>query len=87
MDTRVKWFVELVVDGVLKIKFVRSDDNDADLWTKNVTRDLYNKHSKKIVWTTDDLGSVAVDDRVEWINIGKGVGEDTLDPSNIVTFS
>ena len=40
---------------------------------KNVTKDLYEKHSGKVVWTVNDMGSVVYDERVEWMNIGKGV--------------
>ena len=49
-DTRVKWFVEMVIDKVLMIVFVRSDMNDADLYTKNLPGESYSKHSKKMIW-------------------------------------
>ena len=35
---------------MVKIKFVRSKENDADLFTKNVNGELYSKHSQKLVW-------------------------------------
>ena len=50
MNTRLKWFVELVVDNVLKVVFVKSEDNDSDIFTKNLPSDLYDKHSRKLVW-------------------------------------
>ena len=50
VDTRLKWFVELVVDNVLKVVFVKSEENDADLFTKNLPSDLHGKHSNKLVW-------------------------------------
>ena len=36
---------EYVVDGTVQINFVRSEDNLADPFTKNVGRDAYDKHS------------------------------------------
>ena len=37
------------------VKFIRSEENDSDIMTKNVTADLYLKHSKKLVWHKDDV--------------------------------
>ena len=50
VDTSLKWFVELVVDNVLKVVFVKSELNDADLFTKHLPSDLFNNHSSKLVW-------------------------------------
>jgi hypothetical protein len=38
-----------IEDNILKVVFVRSEDNDADMFTKNVTEDLYIKHSTKLI--------------------------------------
>ena len=40
---------ELVEDGFLRIIFVKTVNNDADLFTKNLGRELHDKHSKKMV--------------------------------------
>ena len=40
---------EYVVDGTVQIKFVRSEENLADPFTKNVSRDSYLKHSAKYI--------------------------------------
>ena len=32
-------------DRTIKIKFVRSEDNDADIFTKNTTASTYDKHT------------------------------------------
>merc|ERR1712013_120196 len=50
VDVRYHFVREFIEDGVVKIKFVRSKENDADLFTKNVNGELYNKHSQKLVW-------------------------------------
>ena len=39
-----------IEDREVKIKFICSKVNDADLFTKNVNGELYNKHSQKLVW-------------------------------------
>jgi len=44
---------EFVEDGFLKVIFVRSEDNDADLFTKNVKGELFEKHSKKMIEKRD----------------------------------
>jgi hypothetical protein len=36
-------------DNILKVVFVRSEDNDADMFTKNVTEDLYGKDLTKLI--------------------------------------
>jgi hypothetical protein len=33
--------------------FVKSEENDADIFTKNTTEELFNKHSKKFVETVN----------------------------------
>ena len=50
VDVRYHFVREIIEDGVVKIKFVRSKENDADLFTKNVHGELYSKHSQKLVW-------------------------------------
>ena len=37
---------EYVRDEFIKIVFVKSADNTADIWTKNCSYDLYEKHRK-----------------------------------------
>ena len=50
IDVRHHFVREIVEEGVVKIVFIRTADNDADLWTKNVTGELFEKHSDKVVW-------------------------------------
>ena len=51
VDVRYHFVREFIEDGVVKIKFVRSKENDADLFTKNVNGELYDNHSQKLVWS------------------------------------
>ena len=49
VDVRYKFVNEFVEDGFLRIIFVRSEDNDADMFTKNLKGELHEKHSKKMI--------------------------------------
>ena len=40
---------EFIEDGILKILFVKSKMNQADIFTKNLSRDLYEKHKRSII--------------------------------------
>jgi len=46
---------EFVEDGFIKIIFVQMADNMVDIFTKNVTGDLHDKHTEKLVWTEEDM--------------------------------
>ena len=48
VDTRYHFVHEYVKKGVLKIVFVRSSENKADLMTKNLGTELYNKHTDNL---------------------------------------
>ena len=48
---------EYTVDGVVQIEFVRSEENLADPFTKNVSRELYKKHSAKYLKYEDEIES------------------------------
>jgi hypothetical protein len=48
---------EYVQDGFICIIFVRTKDNDADIFTKNLSGDLHSRHASKIVGEKqDDMG-------------------------------
>jgi Reverse transcriptase (RNA-dependent DNA polymerase) len=49
IDIRAHFVREFIEDGILKIVFIKSEDNDADIFTKNTTEDLFIKHSSKNV--------------------------------------
>lgn len=49
VDIRYHFVREFVEEGFIKIIFVRSKENDADIFTKNVTGELYDKHMKKFI--------------------------------------
>jgi Reverse transcriptase (RNA-dependent DNA polymerase)/gag-polypeptide of LTR copia-type/Zinc knuckle len=49
VDTRYHFVREFIEDGFIKVEFVRSVENDADIFTKNVSHDLYVKHTKNFL--------------------------------------
>ena len=49
IDIRSKFVREYVQDGIIIIKFVRSEDNDSDIMTKNLGSILHGRHSEKLV--------------------------------------
>ena len=44
-----KYVHKYVEDGIVKIIFVRSEDNTSDIMTKNIHGNLYDKHSSQLV--------------------------------------
>ena len=49
IDIRTHFVRQHIEDGIFKIEFIRSTNNDADIFTKNTTEDLFNKHAAKNV--------------------------------------
>ena len=49
IDMRTHFVREYIEDDILKLVFVRSEDNDSDIFTKNTTEDLFLKHSNKMM--------------------------------------
>ena len=49
VDIQYKYVSEYVEDGVVKIIFVKSTDNDIDILTKKLSAELHEKHLKKVV--------------------------------------
>ena len=49
IDTRYHFVREYVEDGVLKVVFVRGEDNEADIFTKNTIQVIFLKHRPKMV--------------------------------------
>ena len=49
IDVKYHFIREHIVDGVVEIVFVPSQENDADIFTKNVGKETYLKHSEKFM--------------------------------------
>ena len=55
IDIRTSFVKEYQEDGKMIIKFVKSEDNEADIFAKNTTNVIFQFHQKKLVW---DKGNV-----------------------------
>ena len=50
IDIRTSFVKEDQEDGKIIIKFVKSEENEADNFTKNTTNVIFHNHQKKLVW-------------------------------------
>jgi hypothetical protein len=44
-----------VEDGMIKIVFVKTQDNNADMFTKNVSGEVYNEHVESFIMDRKDI--------------------------------
>ena len=49
IDVRYHHVREYIVDGLVDIIFVRSEENDSDIFTKNVGKMPFEKHTRKFM--------------------------------------
>ena len=49
IDTKYRFVGEYVEQGIVKIVFVKSENNIADIMTKNTSELTFKKHQKKLV--------------------------------------
>jgi hypothetical protein len=49
VDTRYHIVREFIENGFIEIEFVRSVENNSDLFTKSVNQELYAKHTKNFL--------------------------------------
>ena len=59
VDTRYHFVRQYIKDGTVLIEFVRSHDNDSDIFTKNTTSEVHHRHSEKLTWTKEEYESEA----------------------------
>jgi len=48
IDTRYHFVREYIEDGIVKVVFVRSEENDGDIFTKNLNGELFKQHCDSI---------------------------------------
>ena len=53
VDTRYHFVREYIENGTIKVIYVQSKENDADIMTKNLSKTLYDKHCEKFVKKDD----------------------------------
>jgi hypothetical protein len=49
IDIRTHFVREHIEEGTFVVEFIRSEENDADIFTKNTTEEIFNKHASKNV--------------------------------------
>ena len=49
VDARYQFVQQFSLEGFIKVIFVKTDENDADLFTKNLDGEKYEKHSEKLI--------------------------------------
>ena len=57
IDIRTAFVKEYQEDGKIIIKFVKSEENEADIFTKNTTNVIFSNHQKKLVWDKANVDS------------------------------
>jgi len=70
------------------VEFVRSSENDSDIFTKNVTSETFSRHSEKLIWTKEEyemeaetriLSTGSVLKGIEYNSSTKGKSENTYE--------
>jgi hypothetical protein len=49
VDTRYHFVRENLDDGIIKIEFIKSIENQSDIFIKNVTQEIYERHVEKFL--------------------------------------
>ena len=57
IDIRTSFVKEYQADGKIIIKSVKSEENEADIFTKNTTNVIFSNHQKKLVWDKTNVDS------------------------------
>ena len=55
IDVKYHFIREHVVDGMVEIVFVSSEENDSDIFTKNVSKETYERHSEKLLMDVESI--------------------------------
>ena len=55
IDVRYHYVREFIEEGFIKIIFVKSEDNKSDMFTKNVSQDIYYKHLDSFILDKNKL--------------------------------
>jgi hypothetical protein len=49
IDTRYHYVREILKEGIINIEFFKTIENDSDIFTKNVSQEIYDKHVTKFL--------------------------------------
>jgi len=59
VDIRYHFIRQYIKNGTIMVEFVRSSENDSDIFTKNVTSETFSRHSEKLIWTKEEYKTEA----------------------------
>ena len=62
IDTRTSFINEYQEDGKIIIKFVKSEETEADIFAKNTTNIIFHNHQKKLVWNKSNVENEMIQD-------------------------
>ena len=57
INIRYHYVREFIDEGIVKVVFVSTKENDADVFTKNVTADIYERMKDKVLMRKEDLSN------------------------------
>ena len=72
IDIRTSFVKEYQEDGKIIIKFVKSEDNEADIFTKNTTNVIFQNYQKKLAWDKGKVNKEVSQELIQNENIQKG---------------
>ena len=55
IDVKYHFIREHVMDGMVEIVFVQSEENDSDIFTKNVSKEVYTRHLEKFMMDVESI--------------------------------
>jgi hypothetical protein len=58
VDARFHFVREYIINEFVKVMFIKSEDNKADMFTKNVSNDLYEKQKKEYIIKREDVDTI-----------------------------
>jgi hypothetical protein len=61
VDARYHFVKEFVEDGFLRIVFVKSNDNKSDIFTKNISSELYDCHVRNYIASRDEMANAILE--------------------------
>ena len=70
IDTRYHFVREYVEDGIIKVRFVRSEENHADIFTKNLNIEKFEKHCEAIGLRDAEQDSASKMDNRKGVEMG-----------------
>ena len=54
MNIKTKFVTQFIADKLIKVIFVKSEDNPADIFTKNVQLEVLQKHDSEFLWKIEN---------------------------------